>query len=65
MLQGETYGDKGYAYMTREIFNATMAVSGSCAFTIDALLPGEQVQTVDMNIVDWIVSYIRNLFGLS
>lgn len=64
MLQGENYGDKGYAYITREMFNKTMAVRGAVAFTIDKVLPGEQVQTVDMNIVQMIVSYVRRLFGL-
>lgn len=62
MLQGENYGDKGYVYMTREIFNATMAVPGTCMFTIDVLLPGEVPQTVDMNIISWIASYVRQLF---
>lgn len=64
MLQGATYGNGGIVYMPRDQFNTTMAVRGSIMFTIDALLPGEQVQTVDMNIVQMIVSFIRNLFGV-
>ena len=64
MLQGENYGDHGLVYMSRPIFNATMAVQGTCAFTISRLLPGEQIQTVDMNIINWIVSYVRSLFHI-
>lgn len=64
MLQGDSYGDKGFVYMSREIFNATTAVPGSVMFTIDKLMPGETIQTVDMNIVEMIVNFIRNLFSL-
>ena len=31
---------------------------------IDKLMPGEKVQTVDLNIVQMIVSFIRNLFNI-
>ncbi len=64
MLQGANYGKGGIVFMPREQFNATMAVNGSIMFTLDKLMPGEQVQTVDMNIVQMIVSFIRQLFHL-
>lgn len=64
MWCGDGYGDKGFVYMSREIFNATMAVPGSCAFTIDKKMEGEP-DTVDMGLIDTIVSYVRRLFNLS
>lgn len=64
MLQGSGYGDNGLAYMSRQIFNATMAVLGSVAFTIDKLMPGEDAQPIDTSITEWIVSLIRNLLAL-
>lgn len=63
MLQGDTYGDHGFAYMSREMCNATMAINGSVMFTLDKLMPNE-VQTVDVSIIDWIVSYVRSLFRI-
>lgn len=62
MLQGVHYGDKGFVYLTREQFNATMAVNGAVAFTIDKLMPGEKVETIDVNLIQLIVSYVRSLF---
>lgn len=62
MLQGDGYGNHGTVYMPREQFNKTMAVSGSMAFTIDKLLPNEQVQTVSLPFLQAIISYFRNRF---
>lgn len=64
MLQGTGYGKNGITLMTRGIFNKTMSFWGSGAFMLDKLLPGEVPETVDMNIVQWIFSYVRSLFGL-
>lgn len=65
MWCGPNYGDKGFGYMSREIFNATMGVRGSAAFTIDKLLPGEKIETVGLApFVNDIVAYVRNLFNV-
>lgn len=64
MLQGASYGDKGFVYIPREVFNATIAVNGSILFTIDKLMPGEKVETISLPFIDAIVSYIRRLFNL-
>ncbi len=61
---GQGYADAGFSYFSRTLFNALMNISGSAAFTIDKLIPGEEVQKVDSTIVQWIVSYVRFLFGL-
>lgn len=65
MWCGPNYGDKGFGYMTRDIFNATMNVRGSVAFTIDKLMPGEKVETVGLApFVKNIVSYVQELWHL-
>ncbi len=61
---GKDYGDAGFVYFSRPLFNALMNINGTGAYTLDKLLPGEQAQSVDSNIVQKIVSYIRNLLGL-
>lgn len=63
MLQGTSYGNHGTAYITREQFNATMAVPGAMMFTIDRIMPGEQVQTVSLPFIQAIGSFLRNLFS--
>lgn len=63
MLQGKGYGRGGFAYLTREVFNATMAIPGAAMFTLDKLLPGEEVQTVGSPYVQAIVNFILSLFG--
>lgn len=64
MLQGRHYGRRGFAFVTREVFNATMAVRGSAMFTIDKLMPGETIRTVGSIRVQQIVDYVRRLFNL-
>lgn len=66
----ETPNVSGYgpAYMSRDIFNAIMGlkmngVSFTAAFTVEKNLPST-VQTVDLNVVDRIVGFIRSLLGL-
>lgn len=63
MLQGSGFGDHGFVYITREVFNATMAVKGSIMFTLDKALPGEKIETVGSPFVQMIVNYVRKLFG--
>lgn len=60
MLQGEGYGNHGIAYITREQFNRTLAVPGSMMFTIDRLMPGEQVKTVSLSFIQAIGSFLRS-----
>lgn len=53
--------DYGQALMSRPIFNQLMQWGYSGAFTIEKNVLGV-IQTVDMSIVERIVSYIRNLW---
>ncbi len=59
---GPEFGDKGFCYFSRPLFNAIMNIRGSVAFTIDKLMPGEEAVPIDSNIIEWIGSLIRNLF---
>jgi hypothetical protein len=63
MWLGPTYGLNGFAYMSRDLANAVFNISGSGAFTLSKVASAN-LQTVDMNVVDIIVSFIRNLIGL-
>lgn len=61
--QGQTYGDRGWAYMPRELANVLLNISGAAAFTVTKVKPTD-VQRVDFQVVAWIVSYVRSLLGL-
>ena len=61
--QGTRYGVNGWVYMSRELCNVLLGFKGTGAFTVTKLSHGE-VQTVDMNVVSRIISYVRSLFGL-
>lgn len=61
--QGAGYGDKGFHYVSRPLLNSLMGISGSAAFTISK--SPAAVQTVDVSFIQWVVSFIRSLIGLS
>lgn len=60
--QGPGFGDKGFHYISREVFNTIMSVSGAVMFTLSRESPGN-VALVDLNWVANIVSLIRNLIA--
>lgn len=60
--QGPEFGKGGFHYISREVFNSIMSVPGTVMFTITNL-PPSQIQTVDMNIVERIMSFMRNLIA--
>lgn len=62
--QGENVGDNGFLYFSRPLFNSIMAISGSVAYTMTNM-PIDQVETIDVNVVQLIVSLIRQFFRLS
>lgn len=61
--QGENFGDKGFAYFSRELYNSVMNIKGSVAYTLSKVAPN-QILTVDLGVVQTIMSFIRNLFNL-
>lgn len=63
MWTGPTYGDNGWAYMSRELFNAVMTVNGTAAYTMTKIGDAD-VQKVDFELVSFIVSLVRWAFGL-
>ena len=56
---GTQFGDNGFCYFSRDIFNHLMQVNGTAAYTLDKLLPGETPQTVDSTTTQWITSFLR------
>lgn len=60
---GTQWGDNGFGYISRPVFNKLMSIGGTVAFTLDKLLPGEQPQAIDSTIKQWLVSFFANLFG--
>ena len=62
--QSAQYGDKGYCYFSRSLFNQLMSVNGSVAYSVtNAATPPPQ--TINTTILQWIMSNFRLLFGLS
>lgn len=58
--QGVNYGDKGWCYMSRVLANAVFSMDYTEAFTVTKMVP-QSFQTVDIGIVDTIVSFVQNL----
>lgn len=61
---GKDYGDGGYCYFSRSVFNQLMSINGTAAFTLDKLLPNEKPETVDSSVKQWLVSFFTRLFSL-
>lgn len=52
---GPQWGDNGVSYFSREIVNAMMSITGSCAFTNRPCEPGD-VQLVELNVLQVLIS---------
>lgn len=61
--QGNTVGKNGFVYYSREVVNAVMTIKGTVAYTGTLQTP-PFIGTIDVTIVQWITSYIRQLLGL-
>lgn len=60
--QGTEYGDRGWCYMSRPLFNQLMSIPGSVAFTTTkGVLP--PIQTISLDWLQWLISNARNLLG--
>ncbi len=62
-LLGRNYGDNGFCYMRREVFNYLMSRNGTAAFTL-ANPVDKEIQTVDLSIIGVIVSFVLRLLKL-
>lgn len=60
---GPKWGDKGYAYINREIFNKVMSISGTFLYVQVNFTP-DQVQTVKLDIQEFILTLSRRLLDL-
>lgn len=61
---GEGPGEKGRFYMSREIYNALMAQPYTGAFTITKTSSGTPVPVGYSAVIDHLIYFIRNLFGV-
>lgn len=62
--QGSTYGDNGWCYFSRPLFNQLMAINGSVAFTTTkGVLP--PISTISLSWLKWLISYARLLLPYS
>lgn len=52
-----------YTYISRPLINQLMNISGTAAFTTSKIAPG-QIQTIDLNFIQWFVSLIRVVLHL-
>lgn len=58
--QGPNYGNQGYAYISRPLFNQLMSISGSAAFTATrGVLP--PVSTITVTFLQWLKSWAYRL----
>ena len=58
--QGAGYGDKGFCYFSRPLFNQLMSVPGSIAFTsTKGQLP--PITTISLSWLQWLISWSRSL----
>lgn len=62
--QGLSVGRRGYIAYTRETINVVMALVGTVAFTGTRMTIDKPV-TVNLNLMEKIASYMRNLLGYS
>lgn len=58
---GKRWGDGGYGYVSREIFNKVMAISGTFMY-IQVNYTPDQVKTIKLDILEALLSLYRRLF---
>lgn len=58
--QGTGYGDNGIVYMNKLLCNIIFEINGTEIFTVSKFQKG-QIQTIDLTIIENIVSFILNL----
>lgn len=64
--QGTDKGEDGYLFYDRHTINMVLAISGTVGFTATRMtLPGVKPLPIDTTMVQWIVSFVRNLLGYS
>lgn len=56
--QGAYYGDKGFHYISRKVFNMLMTQNGAAAFTVTKMGVGTP-QTIDLSVIQYWLSFIK------
>lgn len=60
--QGHQFGDKGYVYLSRAVFNVVMAMPGSACFTLRKAAPGDYAR-IKLTMLETLLSYYRMLLA--
>lgn len=60
--QGKNYGDQGWCYMSRTLTNTLLNMPYTEVFTVTKMKPTDK-QTVDLTVVENVVSFILNLLS--
>lgn len=60
---GSQWGDNGFCYFPREVFNRVMSINGTGAFTLGKADPSN-IQNVQLNILQVVVAYLYRLKAL-
>ncbi len=64
--QGKQFGDQGFAYISRALFNSLMAIDGTAAFTITRPVSApNDIQTIDWTYVGRLLDFIKSLAPFS
>lgn len=62
--QGTNYGDHGFVYISRPLYNSIMGISGTVAFTATQVKP-VSISTIDLTTLQRLLSYLRTLVGFA
>lgn len=62
--QGKGIGDNGWLYFDRATVNSTMAVRGTVAYTSTEMSLDGPIHTIDTTLLQWLMSFIRNMLSL-
>ena len=57
MWAGPCYGDSGFVYMSRELANAVLNISGAAVYTLTTVKPSD-IQAIDFDFVNgsWVTA---------
>ena len=62
---GKQWGDNGFCYFSRNTINKVMKIYGTSAFTLTPFIKSKkQIEHVEITILQYIISLLRQLLGL-
>lgn len=61
--QGTAYGDNGWAYMSRSLYNKLLSMPYTGAFTVRKVLP-EDIRTIKRTLMETLIVYLQRLLAM-